>query len=83
MVRLSHELEELVGIGMTPAEAIRAGTVSAAELLGVADRTGKIAPGMEADLLVLDRSPLEDIRAVQDLLVVISNGRVRMDRLVR
>lgn len=82
-MRLSHELEELVGIGMTPAEAIRAGTVSAAELLGVADRTGKIAPGMEADLLVLDRSPLEDIRAVQDLLVVISNGRVRMDRLVR
>ena len=81
MLRLSHELIELVGIGMSELDAIRAATTVAAELLGVGDRTGRVAPGFEADLLVLDRNPLEDIGRYQDVLFVMSDGIVALDRL--
>ncbi len=81
VLRLSHELIELVGIGLSELEAIRAATTVAAELLGAADRTGRVAPGFEADLLVLDRDPLADIGAFQDVLFVMHDGEVALDRL--
>lgn len=82
VVRLSHELEELVGVGMTPAQAIQAGTSLAAEMVKVSDHTGRIAQGLDADLIVVDRNPLEDIRALQDVLLVVNNGKVVVNRLV-
>lgn len=66
---------------MTEIEAIRAATTVAAELLGIADRTGRVAPGFEADLLVLDRNPLDDIGQYQDVLFVMSDGTIALDRL--
>lgn len=81
VVRLSHELLEFVDIGLSTLDAIRAATTVAADLLGVADHTGRIAPGFDADLLVLERDPLVDIAAYRDPLMVISNGRVVLDRL--
>lgn len=80
-VRLGHELEELVGVGLSPAGALRSATSLAAELLGVEDRTGRIAAGYEADLIVVDRNPLEEIRALQDVLIVVSDGEVAVNRL--
>lgn len=74
--RLAHELEELVGVGMTPLEALQAATLTAAELFGIQDRVGRIASGMEADLIVLERNPLEDVRVLQDVLMVINNGSI-------
>ena len=58
---LAHEMMELVDIGMTPLEALRAATATAAELLGVDDHTGRIAVGLDGDLIVLERDPLDDI----------------------
>ena len=81
VLRLSHELIELVGTGMSEIEAIRAATTVAAELLGIEERTGRVAAGFEADLLVLDRNPLEDIGQYQDVLFVMSDGIVALDRL--
>jgi imidazolonepropionase-like amidohydrolase len=81
VLRLSHELLELVGVGLSPLEAIRAASTTAAELLGVGDRVGRVAAGYEADLLVLERNPLEDIGAYQDVLFVMSDGSIAMDRL--
>ena len=81
VLRLSHELMELVAIGMTPLEAIRAATTVSAELLGVDDHTGRIANGLDADLLVLDRNPLEEIGAYQDVLLVMTDGRIELNRL--
>jgi imidazolonepropionase-like amidohydrolase len=78
--RLAHELLELVEIGMTPLEALRAATTTAAELLGVNDHTGRIALGLEADLIVLERNPLEDIGVIQDVLMVVSDGEVIVQR---
>lgn len=80
---MSHEVAEFVALGMTPMDAIKAGTSLAAECMGVAARTGAIKAGLEADLIVVERDPLADIVNLQDVLVVINNGRIAMNRLVR
>ena len=56
---LHHELEILVASGLSPFEALRTGTSNVAEFLGL--NTGRIEVGRDADLLLLDASPLENI----------------------
>ena len=82
-IRIAHEIEELVKCGYTPLEAITAATGTAARLLGVDSRTGTIAPGKEADLLVVDRNPLEDTTTLFEPMLVVSNGKVVLDRMYR
>jgi imidazolonepropionase-like amidohydrolase len=60
------ELAHMVEAGMSPAEAITAGTARAADCLGLAGETGAIEAGKAADLLVLDRDPLRDVTVVSD-----------------
>jgi imidazolonepropionase-like amidohydrolase len=79
--RMPHEIIELAAIGMSPMEAIRAATSVSAECLGIEKRTGTIKPGMEADLLVVERNPLSDVMNLQDILLVINNGKVIVNRL--
>lgn len=79
--RIGEEVTRLVDAGLSPAEAIRSATSTAAELLRIEKRTGSIRPGLEADLIVVQDDPLADIRAVQDVLMVVSNGTVAMTRL--
>jgi len=78
--RISLEIEIFSTFGLSNFEAIQAGTVSAAELLGIGERTGRIELGYEADLIVVPANPLEDIRALQDVLLVMSNGRLALKR---
>lgn len=80
-VRIGHEIEELVAAGLTPLEAITAATSASADLLGIAERTGRIAPGLEADLLVVDRNPLEDTTTLFEPMLVLSDGRIALNRL--
>mgnify|MGYP003328397968 CR=1 FL=1 len=77
---LAHELLELVEIGMSPLEALQAATTTAAELFGLDARVGRLEEGYEADLIVLERNPLEDIGVVQDVLMVVSDGAVIVQR---
>jgi imidazolonepropionase-like amidohydrolase len=81
VTRISLEAMHFVELGFTPYEAIRSATVTAAELLGIGERTGTLKPGMEADLIAVEANPLEDIRALQDVTLVVSNGRVALNRL--
>ncbi len=81
LARVGTEMTHFANLGMTPFEAIQAATTVAADLLGVADRTGRIEPGYEADLVVVNDNPLRDIRVVQDVVLVMSNGRIGMNRL--
>ena len=60
------ELEYLVEAGMTPMQAIVAGTKMGAICMGLGDQVGMIKPGMLADLLIVDGDPLADIRILQD-----------------
>ncbi len=79
--RVALEIWHLVRLGLSPFEALQAATVSSAELLGLGERTGRIAPGYEADLILLPGNPLEDVRALQDVLLVVSNGEVALKRI--
>jgi len=79
--RMPHEIIELVAVGMPPLEAIRAATSVAAACLGLEQRTGAIRPGLDADLIVVESDPLADITALQDILMVINNGVVVVNRI--
>ncbi len=55
------------------------GTSVAAESLGMADKIGSIAEGMEADLVAVDGNPLDDITAVRRVVFVMKHGKVYKD----
>ncbi len=81
LTRVSHEIENFVKFGMTPIEAIRTATVNAALLFKMERSIGTIEAGFEADLIAVAENPLEDVRTLQDPLLIVSNGRVVLDRL--
>ena len=70
---LHRELELLVAAGLTPFEALQAGTVNVARFLGL--ETGVIETGREADLVMLDSNPLEDITSTRRVHGVMTRGR--------
>jgi imidazolonepropionase-like amidohydrolase len=67
-------VELLVEAGFTPAEAIRISSLNGAEFLGVADRTGSIAVGKQADLVVIAGNPAADISAMERVVTVFKDG---------
>ncbi len=79
--RISLEIEHFVRMGMSHFDAIQCATVNSAELLGVEKETGRIQSGYEADMVLIPANPLIDIRAVQDVLMVMSNGQFALNRL--
>lgn len=62
--------------GQRPMDAIVSGTSLAAESLGLGDRIGTVAPGMEADLVATHGNPLDDIAAVRRVVFVMKGGKV-------
>lgn len=62
--------------GLTPHEALRAGTIYGAECIGVHADLGSIEPGKLADLIVLNSNPLHNIRNSTDILYVMKNGEL-------
>jgi imidazolonepropionase-like amidohydrolase len=68
-------LKYLVSLGFTPAQVLAMATTEAAAALGVEQITGRLAPGYEADLIVVDGDPLTDIAALTRLRRVIARGR--------
>lgn len=78
---LHRELEVLVTrAGLAPLEALRAATLDAAASLGLAGRSGEVAVGSDADLVVLDADPLLDIGATRRIHAVMARGSRVMDR---
>jgi len=70
------ELWMLAQGGMTPLEALRCATLSGARYLGLDNDLGSIEPGKLADLVVLDKNPLENIRNSDSVRYVLINGRM-------
>jgi imidazolonepropionase-like amidohydrolase len=62
--------------GMTPLEALRSGTLGGARYLGLDKDLGSLEPGKLADLVVLDRNPLDNIRNSDSVRGVMLNGRL-------
>lgn len=84
-ISLHRELQLLADAGVPNARLLLAATRNAADALGVGQRIGRLEPGYEADLLVLDADPLEDIRHTRDIHAVVLDGelltRATLDRL--
>jgi imidazolonepropionase-like amidohydrolase len=69
----------MVKYGMTPAQAIRAATSSAADLIGRAKDVGTIEPGKYADIIAVDADPFSDVRAMESVSFVMKGGQVYKD----
>ena len=72
---IHREIATYVAAGLTPYEALVTGTRAVAEHLGTADRTGTIAAGKRADLVLLDGNPLQDISNTSRIAGVMIGGR--------
>ena len=70
------EFEALVSSGVPPIAAIQAATTNAAHVLGLTDAIGSLSEGKVADIIAVDGDPLSDIRAMQQVVFVMRNGRV-------
>ncbi len=73
--KLYQGLEVGVAGGMSAMQALQACTRIAAEACGVLDRVGTLEPGKQADILVVESSPLEDIRNLRDVVAVFKAGQ--------
>lgn len=70
------EFPLMVKYGMTPAQAIRAATLNAAELLGMQNDIGSVAPGKYADIVAVKGDPLSDISLLQKIDFVMKGGEI-------
>ncbi|MCU1657725.1 MAG: Imidazolonepropionase [Pseudonocardiales bacterium] len=74
-----REMEFLTEAGLSPQQALRAGTSDAARLLKMSDQIGSVEPGMIADLVVTDADPTSDLSALRRIGMVVQAGRVVRD----
>lgn len=79
--RMAHEIAEFVALGISSMAAIQSATSVSATCMGIDNRTGSLKPGLEADIIAVDRNPLEDPSSLFDVLLVINNGKVALNRL--
>ena len=83
---LHEELALFVECGLTPRQALQASLLAGPRFFGLERRYGSIEPGREADLLLLERNPLEDIRATRAIEGVVLHGgyldRAALDALL-
>jgi len=74
-IGLHDELSLFVKEGLTPAQALSAATRAGPAWFGTLDRYGAVAPGKAADLVLLERNPLEDIEATRGIQYVVLRGQ--------
>ena len=72
---LQKELQELVGVGLTPFQALRTATANPFEYLGESERAGTIAVGKQSDLLLLEENPLADVSNASQVAGLLIRGR--------
>jgi imidazolonepropionase-like amidohydrolase len=73
---LHTELERLVEAGLTPLEALRSATQRPAEFFSLQNEMGSIEVGQKADLVLLEKDPLENITNTRTIVSVVSKGRL-------
>ena len=74
--RNADEFELMVKNGMPPVEALKAATVNAADLLGLANEVGTIEPGKSADIIAVTGDPLADVTVLKKVEFVMARGEV-------
>ena len=81
LTRVTQEVAAFVNMGFSNLEAIQSATILTAEMLKLEKSIGTIEHGKEADLLVVDLNPLDQIWILQEPLLVVSNGRIALDKI--
>jgi len=71
-----NEMQLLKELGLLESEIIKGATIYPAEWLGIADRLGSISPGKKANILILNKNPLEDIQNIKTTHAVLQNGKI-------
>jgi imidazolonepropionase-like amidohydrolase len=75
------EFQLMAADGLTPAQSLQAGTIAAADLLGLKDSVGVLRGGMAADIVAVPGNPVTDIKATQSVFFVMKDGKIyRNDR---
>jgi imidazolonepropionase-like amidohydrolase len=72
----AREFALMVKLGLSPMQAIRTATSSAADLLGLASEIGSIEIGKRADIIAVSGNPLENIRTLETVKFVMKNGQI-------
>jgi len=73
----AHELDVYVNqMGMSPLAALQTATINAADLMGWTAKTGTLEPGKWADIIAVDKNPLDDVRVLEDVKFVMKAGVV-------
>jgi imidazolonepropionase-like amidohydrolase len=67
--------------GLSPADSLRAATLHGARLLRQEDKLGSLAPGRFADIIATRANPLDDIRALKRLALVMKGGVAHLNAL--
>ena len=75
-IELVRELELYQEAGFTPAQAIQSATIVPARVVGADKRTGSIAVGKEADLVLVDGDPSKELGALRRVVTVVNDGYV-------
>jgi imidazolonepropionase-like amidohydrolase len=73
---LDRELELYVESGLTPMQAIQSATIVPARVMRLADHSGSIGSGKQADLIIVDGDPLQNIRSIRNVTTVIKDGNI-------
>jgi len=77
--RNTEEFHLLAALGMSPLDALRAGTTVDAELLGLQRRIGTLEPGKLADVIAMPGDPLQNIRQTEKVFFVMKEGVIYKD----
>jgi imidazolonepropionase-like amidohydrolase len=70
------EIDQMIRLWMMPMEVIVAATANAAQVIGLGDELGTLEVGKQADIIVSNGDPLQDMIVLQDLIIVIKGGEV-------
>jgi len=72
---IHHEAKGMLGAGLTPLEIVQSGTINPAKYFGMEDTFGEVKEGLDADLVLLDSNPLENIDALKEISGVMLRGK--------
>lgn len=80
-ISLFNEAIQLEAAGLPVMEIIKAMTSRSARCLNIDRHTGSIKKGLDADIVIIRRNPLEDISALQDIMMIINDGKIVVNKL--
>jgi imidazolonepropionase-like amidohydrolase len=80
---IAQEFKRMVGLGMTPMDAIQSATARAAEMLDMKGEIGVVAPGAFADVVAVSGDPLKDVTTLEHVRFVMHDGTIFKNDLAK